>query len=51
MEIISKNSYLTQTDFIRLQLLSKEFYRLLEKTIEFCEVKFESWEEEPTAFY
>ena len=51
MEIYLDNSFLIQTDLLKLQLVSKLCYERVEKALNFCQVKFESWEEEPSAFY
>ncbi len=51
MDIYLKNSFLIQTDLTKLQLVSKKYYKYIETLIQVSFVKFESWEEEPTAFY
>jgi hypothetical protein len=51
MEIFLTTGFQNQTDLIKMQQVSKAFYKNIEKVISICQVKFDSWEEEPTAFY
>ena len=49
--ILKKNSYLTQTEILRLQQLSKYYYSILEKFFDQVTIKFESAEEDNRAFF